>query len=78
MMGDRLPYGCVFFFVGFCFQDLFNITRSILVQFPSSFFFRRFIGVETCLEEISSYFIGEIIYIYIYIYIYNIFKYRIG
>ena len=25
-------------FVECCFQDLFNIARSILVQFPSSFF----------------------------------------
>ena len=34
-MGDIWPYSCCF--VGWCFQDLFNIVRSILVQFPSSF-----------------------------------------
>ena len=35
-MGGRWPYSC--HFVGCCFQDLFNIACSILVQFPSSFF----------------------------------------
>ena len=33
--------------MGCCFQDLFNITRSIIVQFPSSFFFSmRFVSVH--------------------------------
>ena len=32
----RWPYSCCF--VGCCFQEFFNITRSILVQLPSSFF----------------------------------------
>ena len=35
-MEGRWLYSCCF--VGCCFQDLFNIARSILVQFPSSFF----------------------------------------
>ena len=34
-IGGRQPYRCCF--VGCCFQDLFNMARSILVQFPSSF-----------------------------------------
>ena len=32
-------------FVGYCFQDLFNIARSIHVQFPSRIFFIRFVSV---------------------------------
>ena len=35
-MGGRWPYSCCF--VRCCFQDLFNIPRSILVEFLSSFF----------------------------------------
>ena len=35
-MGSRWPYSWCF--VVCCFQDLFNIAHSILVQFPSSFF----------------------------------------
>ena len=35
-MGGRWPCSCCF--VGCCFQDLFNIARRILVQFPSSFY----------------------------------------
>ena len=33
-------------FVEFCFQDLFNIARSILVQFLSSFFSTHFVSVH--------------------------------
>ena len=36
-IGFRWPYNCCF--VRCCFADLFNISSSILVQFPSSFFF---------------------------------------
>ena len=43
-MGGKWPYNCRF--VGCCFKDLFNITRSILVQFPSSFFSMRFVSVH--------------------------------
>ena len=39
-IGGRFPYNCCS--VGCCFQDLFSITRSILVQFPSSFFLLTF------------------------------------
>ena len=39
-MRGKWPYRCCF--LGCCFQDLFNIARSILVQFPSSFFSIRF------------------------------------
>ena len=35
-IGGLLPYNCCF--VGCCLQDLFNIARSILEQFLSSFF----------------------------------------
>ena len=43
-MGGRWPYSCCF--VGCCFQDLFNTARSILVQFPSSFFSIGFVSVN--------------------------------
>ena len=43
-MGVRWLYSC--FFVGCCFQDLFKITRSNLVQFPSSLFSMRFVSVH--------------------------------
>ena len=43
-MGGRWPYSCCF--VGCCFQDLFNITRSILVQFPYSFFSIRLVNIH--------------------------------
>ena len=42
-MGGKWPYSCCF--VGYCFQNLFSMTCSILVQFPSSFF-------STCLISI--------------------------
>ena len=35
-MGGRWPYKILF--LGRCFQDLFNISCSIFVQLPSSFF----------------------------------------
>ena len=34
VMGGKWPYGCCF--VGCCLQDLYNITRSIIVLLPSS------------------------------------------
>ena len=45
-------------FVECCFQDLFNIARSILVQFSSSFFFMRFVSVNkvhpySCIDIIA-------------------------
>ena len=43
-MGGRWPYNWCF--VGCCFQDLFNIARSILVQFPSNFFSIHLISVH--------------------------------
>ena len=43
-MGGRRQYSCCF--VECCFQDLFNIPRSILVEFPSSFFSKRLISVH--------------------------------
>ena len=42
-MGGRWPYSCSF--VGCCFQDLFNMAYSILVQLPSSLFFMLFVRV---------------------------------
>ena len=41
-MGGRWPYS--YCFVGCCFQDLFNITRSIFV--PSSLFSIRLVTVQ--------------------------------
>ena len=44
VMRGRWPYSwCL---MGCCRQDLFNITRSILVQLPSSFFSSRFVSVH--------------------------------
>ena len=43
-MGDRCPYS--YFFVGCCFQDMFNVARNILVQMPSSFFSLRLVSVH--------------------------------
>ena len=36
----------IVFFLGCCFQDLFSIARSILVQFLSSFFSISFVSVH--------------------------------
>ena len=44
--GGRWPYS--YCFVGYCFQDLFNIAWSILVQFPSSSFSIRLV----CIHEV--------------------------
>ena len=38
----KLPYK--YCFVGCCFQRLFKIARSILLQFPSSFFSMHFVS----------------------------------
>ena len=51
-MGGKLPYNCCF--MKCCFQDLFNIAHSILMQFPSSILS---VSIEKywhnhCLEEI--------------------------
>ena len=43
-MGDRWPYSSCF--VECCFLDLLNMTRGILVKFPSSFFSVRFVSVH--------------------------------
>ena len=40
----RWPYSC--FFAGCCFHVLFRITRSILVQLPSSLFSNRLVRVQ--------------------------------
>ena len=42
-IGGGWPYSCCF--VG-CFQDLFNMTRRILAQFPSSFFSVCFVSIQ--------------------------------
>ena len=44
VMGGRWPYSCRF--VGCCHQDLFNISRSILVYLPLSFFSIRLVSVH--------------------------------
>ena len=38
------PYNC--YFVGCCFQDVFNILHSILMQMPSSLFYVCFVSVH--------------------------------
>ena len=43
-VGGRWLYSCCF--VGFCFQNLFNIARSILVQLPSSFFSLHLVNIQ--------------------------------
>ena len=43
-MRGRWPYSCCF--VGYCFQDLFNIAHSILVQLSSRFFSIRLVSVH--------------------------------
>ena len=43
-MGGRWLYSWCF--VRCCFQDVFNIARNILVQFPSSFFSIRLVSVH--------------------------------
>ena len=40
----RCPYSCIF--VGCCFQDLFNIACSILVQFPFRIFSIHLVSVH--------------------------------
>ena len=40
----KWPYSCCF--VGYCFQDLYKIACTNLVQFQSSFFFKHFIEVQ--------------------------------
>ena len=42
-MCGRWPYNCCF--VGCCFQDLFYIARSILLQMLSNFFSIRFVNI---------------------------------
>ena len=42
-IGGRWPYN--YCFVGCCFQDLFNIPRSVHVQFPSNFFSIHFVSI---------------------------------
>ena len=44
VIGGRWPHSCCL--VGCCFQDLFNIARSILVYLPSIFFSIYFISVH--------------------------------
>ena len=43
-MGDRWPYSCCF--GGCCFQDLFSIAHSILVQFLFSFFSIHLVSIH--------------------------------
>ena len=43
-MGDKCPYRCVF--VECSFQKVFNRARTLLVQFPFSFFSIRFVNVH--------------------------------
>ena len=44
VMGDKWPYSwCL---MGCCLQDLFNITRNILVYLPSSLFSSRLVCVQ--------------------------------
>ena len=65
-IGSMWPYSCCF--VECCFQDLFNIAPSILVQLLSSFFSGHLVSdhvvhpysrTDTGLGEIAFYFIGQ-------------------
>ena len=47
VMGGWWPHSCCF--GGCCFQELFNIARSILVQLLSSFFSIRFVSLHVVL-----------------------------
>ena len=47
-MRGAWPYSCCF--VGCCFQDLFNIARSIILQLLSSFFSMRLVSVDGCIH----------------------------
>ena len=51
-MGDKWLYDCCF--VVCCFQDLFKITCSIFVYFPSHFFSKHFVKVQGVLPSNSS------------------------
>ena len=44
VMGGKWPY--IWYLVGCCRQDLFNIALNILVYLPSSFFFSRLVSVQ--------------------------------
>ena len=52
-MGGRWPNSSCF--VGCCFQDLFNITCSILVQLQSSFFSIRLASIQVVHPYIYGY-----------------------
>ena len=43
-IGGKWSYSCCF--MGCCFQDLFNIARSILVQFSSGYFSICFVSIH--------------------------------
>ena len=43
-MGIQWRYSCCF--MGCCLLDLFNIARSVLVQFPSNFFSIHFVSIH--------------------------------
>ena len=62
VMGGWWAYS--FCFVGCCFEDLFNIARSIFGKLPSSFFSIRFVSVHVvhpyCFEETAFHFIGQV------------------
>ena len=63
-MGGRLLYRICF--VGCCFQVQFNIARSILVQFPSSFFSIRLVSVQVVhpycsLDMTAAWIYGEMV-----------------
>ena len=64
--GVKRPYNCSF--MRCCFLDLFNITRSILVHFSSSFFSWRFVYIYTYIYIYIYIRAPQFIYIYIYIY----------
>ena len=46
-MRDKWPYRCCF--LGCWFQDLFNVTRSILDPSPSYYFSMRIVSIHVCL-----------------------------
>ena len=44
VIGNKWQYSC--YFVGCCFQDLFNMAPNLFAQLPTSFFSIRFVSID--------------------------------
>ena len=56
-MGGKWPYSCSL--VGYCYQDLFSVARSLLVLFSFSIFSIRFVNAHVVQMSISIDAIGS-------------------